>query len=112
MSFYNVNCLYVFKIDDLMLDNQLVCSFLGKTISLIVSIPWFLLVLCVELGMLEFPQPTLLHLLLFLSISCSGCHVGETFGIYFQMFLGDKVLQKTSYSSGSYYFSARFYNAL
>lgn len=112
MSFYNVNCSYVFKIDVLMLNNQLLCSFLGKTISLIVSIPWFLLVLCVELGMLEFPQPTLLHLLLFLFSSCSGGHVSETFGLYFQMFLEDKVLQKSSYSSGSYNFSAHFYNAL
>lgn len=38
LSLHNVTCMYVFSADRLVLDNQLVCSFLRKTISPTLSI--------------------------------------------------------------------------
>jgi hypothetical protein len=49
MNIYNLLvCILVFMDDHLVLDNQLVSSFLGKTISPALSIPW-LPVLCLGL---------------------------------------------------------------
>lgn len=48
-------------------------------------------------------------LLVFSLISfCSGNDVGETFWLYFLTFLGDKVSQRTPWSSGPYSLSALF----
>lgn len=46
LSLYNINCIYIFKVDHLVLHNQLVCSSLGKTISLALCIPQLPVVLC------------------------------------------------------------------
>lgn len=49
---YNIfaaTCVYVFRAGLFILNNQLVCFYLGKTISLTVSIPQFSAVLCVRL---------------------------------------------------------------
>ena len=47
MNPYNVACRYVFKMDHLALDNQLVCSLLGKATSPALSFPQLPIVLCV-----------------------------------------------------------------
>jgi hypothetical protein len=45
LSLYNVTCVHVFRSDHL--DDQLLCSLLGKTISPALSIPSFPVVLCI-----------------------------------------------------------------
>lgn len=41
--------MYVFRVDHLTLDNQLVCSFLGSTISTAPSFHQLFIVICVEM---------------------------------------------------------------
>jgi hypothetical protein len=49
LSLYNVMCMSVFEADHLVLDNQVVCSSLRKTISPTLGIPQWPVVLCVGL---------------------------------------------------------------
>lgn len=71
-------CVYVLTVDDLLFDNQLVCSCLGNTISSSLSIPYLLVVICVDLRPLSFPLSTLLCVFLSsLFGSYLGTHVGE-----------------------------------
>lgn len=49
LSVYNLTCIYFFKADDLILDNQLVYFCLGRTILFTLNIPWLPVVLYVEL---------------------------------------------------------------
>ena len=49
LSLYSVTCVYVFRADHLVLDNQSLCSALGKTISPALSYPQPSVVLCVGL---------------------------------------------------------------
>ena len=68
-----------FGADRLVLDNQLVYSFLEKTVSLVLSIPHLPAVLCVVLRPLGLSQPTLACLLLLTFFRlCLGSHIGET----------------------------------
>lgn len=48
-SLCNVTCMYAFRTDQLALDNQTGCSYLGKSISPTPSFPQVPGVLCVEL---------------------------------------------------------------
>ena len=50
---------YVFRANSLVLDNQWVCSSLGKTISPILGIPQLPVVLCLRLRPLRFPSSVL-----------------------------------------------------
>lgn len=88
LTVYNVINMYVFRLEYLLLDNQLVCSSLEKTVSLPRSIPSLPIILCVRLRFLAFPcsEVLVLHFLtLFvcllmssLFISCLDSHVGDT----------------------------------
>lgn len=49
----NVISMYVFRLEHLLLDNQLVCSSLEKTVSLPHSIPSLHIILCVGLRFLR-----------------------------------------------------------
>lgn len=49
LSVYNVVCMYVFRADHLTLDNQSVCSSLGKATSLAPNFPQLPRVPCAEL---------------------------------------------------------------
>lgn len=51
---YNVTCIYVFRADHLVLDNQWVCSFLGRATPFIHIFPRWPVVLCVGLRPLSF----------------------------------------------------------
>lgn len=70
--------MYIFRVDHLVLNNQLVCTSLGKTVS---PISVFLVALVHYPGLwsLRFPLSKLAYLLVSsLFRSCLGSHVGET----------------------------------
>lgn len=70
---------YIFRADDLILDNQLVCYSQGRLISPVLNIPQLSIVLCVG-----FPQITLKCPLLWsLFGSHLGSHVGKLYGCSF-----------------------------
>lgn len=49
LSVHNLTSIFIFKADDLLLDNQLVYFSLGKTIFFTLNIPWLPVVLCAGL---------------------------------------------------------------
>lgn len=78
-SLCNVTCMYVFRTDQLALDNQTTCSYLGKSISPTRSFPQVPGVLCVELRL---PGPSFIYfhmsVVVVLFSSYLGSYVGET----------------------------------
>lgn len=50
LSLYNVTYMFAIRADNLVLENQLVYSSVGNTISPTLSIPWLPVVLCVGLS--------------------------------------------------------------
>lgn len=95
LSLYNVTCMYVFRIDHLILHSQLVYSSPGKIILSILSISELSAVLT---GLVA----TLACLLLSLLGSCLGRHTGDTLWVQLLIFLGEIVSWRTLCSSGSY----------
>ena len=85
--------MYIFTTEHFVLDNQLVCSSLDKTISPILGIPQLLLDRCKMLNHHELSPTTLLWVLSFF-ISCLGSHVGENLWVQILKFLGDTMPQK------------------
>jgi hypothetical protein len=79
-NLYNVtSCMYVFKADHLVLDNQLPCSSWGKTISLTLYILSYLWYFVYSWGLVGFSYPLWSYLLMsFLFRSCLDSHVCET----------------------------------
>lgn len=71
LSLYNVTYMLAIRADNLILDNQLVWSSVGNTISPTLSIPWLPVVLCVGLSPPGLSQPTSAGLLL---SCCSSVH--------------------------------------
>lgn len=81
---YNVTFMCVFRADSLVLNNQSVCSSLGKAISPALGIPWLSIDLYVRLKLPGLSPTTLLCLLVLpLFNPCLGSHVGKTFGCSF-----------------------------
>lgn len=96
-----------FRADHLILDNKLVCSFLRSTISPTVSIPYLPMFLCVELRPQGLsPVHIRISIVSCLISSVSDSHVGETWWVQLSKLLGNNIVQKTLFSSSSYYFSA------
>lgn len=96
MNPYNVACRYVFKMDHLALDNQLVCSLLGKATSPALSFPQLLVVLCVEY---KLHGPFLVYFGLSIGVNLVqltlGGHVGETLWMWLLTLLDDTVSRQT-----------------
>lgn len=67
---------HIFRAYCLQLDNRLMCSFLGKTISPTLRISFLSVVLCEVEASLAFPVSLLAHLILSFLDSCLGNHVG------------------------------------
>lgn len=83
LSLYNVTSIYVLRSDYLALDDQLVYSYMRKTISPTPSIPYLTVVIYVRLRS-PGPSPfTLVYLLVFLFSLCLDSHVAEILGVYF-----------------------------
>lgn len=57
LCLYNVKCVYAFRADHLIFDNQLSCSSLRKAISPFLSILQLPVIVCIGRGLLEFPLP-------------------------------------------------------
>ena len=66
--------LYLFMADHLVLDNQLMCSSLGKTLSTILSSPWPPVALWVELRTRGLPRIYISKSTVVLAQLSLGCH--------------------------------------
>lgn len=71
LSLYNVTYKFAIRADNLVLENRLVYSSVGNTVSPNLSIPWLPVVFCVGLSSPGLSQPTSAGLLLF---CCSSTH--------------------------------------
>lgn len=96
-SLYNVICMYVFLVDQLVLGNQLMYFFFGKNLDPMLSIFWLPVVFCgglMSLDVLSSSHFSLSAVVLFFS-SCLGNHFGDMLLVSILTVLGDTISQQT-----------------